>query len=458
MTVSEDDIARQQIEEDLRLYGSRPEPPDIVEVDEATQLANLPPKRNASEFEAAVDRPAKMRKKGESKEFNYQALTVMDWNSGASPLDAWLNQSAVPSTTEALNQPGSMKPDNDLLAQEMEEIKVFRNVHVATAPSMERNDPPLECIEGLDFDAQIYYRNIIDRYPVIPIYLARRLAQANHDRAERLREMKGAQPKLSFNHDVSPPHWSEPSASNAPGGSTHQQMKPEMSDNPIRAMIASQINGSGTQNPSHNQVLEVPNSSTEQPSYFFAPFGASGSFSATAQMRPEIPTSGRATANTYQLMTVDTEEDPVQVPIDTIAASNARFRKRQEKKRRKNAENLHQTINLHPTQLPNSASHEFIQPMRRPSSDFWTGGSQSSRPASAHSRSSSMNSSLHGRPAFDPQEQNPTFVFKYPAPTACDTIRSPALPPPPVDLGTVTTFDCDICGQNVQVARRLEWQ
>ena len=88
MTVSEDDITRQQVEEDLRLYGSRPEPPDTVEVDESTQMANLPPKRSASEFEAAVDRPAKIRKKGRSHEFNYQALTVMDWNSGTSPLDA----------------------------------------------------------------------------------------------------------------------------------------------------------------------------------------------------------------------------------------------------------------------------------------------------------------------------------------------------------------------------------
>ena len=78
VVVSEDDIAHQQIEEDLRLYGSRPEPPDLVEVDESTQLANLPPKRNASEFEAAVSRPAKIRKKGKSKEFNYQTLTVMD--------------------------------------------------------------------------------------------------------------------------------------------------------------------------------------------------------------------------------------------------------------------------------------------------------------------------------------------------------------------------------------------
>ncbi len=303
VTFSEDDIARQQIEEDLRLYASRPEPPDMVEVDESTHLANSPPKRNASEIEAAADPSARMRKKGESKEFNYQAVTAMDWNSGASPLDAWLNQSAVPSTTEALNQRGPMKPTNDLLAQEMEEIKVFRNVHVATAPSLERNDPPLEPIEGLEFDFQIYYRNIMDRYPVIPVYLARRLAHANHDRAERLREMKVAQPKLVFNHDVSRPHWSE-----------------------------------------------------------------------------------------------------------------------------------------------------------RPLSDFWTGGSQSSRPASAHSRSSSMNSSLHGRPAFDPQEQNPTFASKYPAPTAYDTPNPPALPPPPVELGTVTTFNCDICGQNVQAKRRLEWQ
>ena len=93
-----------------------------------------------------------------------------------------------------------------------------------------------------------------------------------------------------------------------------------------------------------------------------------------------------------------------------------------------------------------------------PPVDFWTQGSQSSRPASVHSRSSSMNSSLHGRPAFDPEEQDPTFASELPASTADRNQSSPGLPPAPVKLGKLTTFNCDICGQKIEVKRRLEWQ
>ena len=190
MKVSEDDIVRRQIEDDLQIYGSRPEPPDTVEVDESTQLANLPPKRNASDFKSVVNRLTKTSEKDQSKEFNYETLTVMDWNSGASPLDAWLNQSAIPSTTPALDHQEAVDLESDLLALETEEIKVFRNVHMAIAPSPEHKDRPLEPVEGLEFSAQIYYRNIMDRFPVLPEYLARRLAQANCDRAERLSHEK----------------------------------------------------------------------------------------------------------------------------------------------------------------------------------------------------------------------------------------------------------------------------
>ena len=135
VVISEEDIARQQAEEDLRLYGSRPKPPDEVDIDESAQLANLPPKRNASEFEAAVDRPAKVRKRRERKAFNYEAVTAMDWNSGASPLEVWLNQSAVPSTAAALDLPDPGGSKEKFIAQEIEEIKVFRNVHLAMAPN-----------------------------------------------------------------------------------------------------------------------------------------------------------------------------------------------------------------------------------------------------------------------------------------------------------------------------------
>ncbi|KAL9117662.1 MAG: hypothetical protein Q9187_005799 [Circinaria calcarea] len=175
--VSEEDVALHQVEEDLRLYGSRPEPPDAVEIDESTQLANLPPKRNASEFEAAVDRPAKVRKGGESKAFNYAAVTAMDWNSGASPLDAWLNQSAIPSTAVALQPSDPDNSEKELVDREVKEIKVFRNVHVAMAPSPKEDETDLDD----------YYRDIRDRYPLLSTTRALRLAEANYRRFQRLR-------------------------------------------------------------------------------------------------------------------------------------------------------------------------------------------------------------------------------------------------------------------------------
>ncbi|KAL8639087.1 MAG: hypothetical protein Q9226_008918, partial [Calogaya cf. arnoldii] len=65
ITVLEEDqeVEKRQAAEDLRLYGSRMEPPESIEVDEIAKLANLPSKRSASEFSAAVSRPAKVRKK-----------------------------------------------------------------------------------------------------------------------------------------------------------------------------------------------------------------------------------------------------------------------------------------------------------------------------------------------------------------------------------------------------------
>ncbi len=295
MTVSEGDVALQQVEEDLRVYGSRPEPPDDVDIDESTQLANLPPKRNASEFEAAVDRPATVRKAGEIKAFNYEAISAIGWNGGASPLDAWLNQSAIPSIAAAPQPSDLGNSEKDLIAQEEKEIKVFRNVHVEMAPSPE-DETTVDELEGLNFSAQVYYRNIRDRYPLLPTYLARRLAQANYRRFERLR---------------------------------------------IQAHCAHTL--------------------------------------------------------------------------------------RQDKTRGR-------------------------QQFREGYIDFWIG--EYSKPSAAFS----MNSSLHGRPKFDPEEQNPVSLANHRRNSSASLVVSPAFPPPPVKLGKVLTFDCGICGQKIQVERQFEWQ
>ncbi len=190
--VSEDEeVAEKQIAEDISLYGSRPNPPDAVEVDEYTRRSNLPPKRGAAEFGAAVNRPAKARRKMESKGFNYERVTAIDWNGGATPLDAWLNQSAMPSIMPLpqTQRNQSSSPSDDLAAKELEDLKVFRTIHIEAIEEPKsigicRN--PVIDLTILEPREQIYLRNILDRYPLLPSYLALRLAKANCARANLL--------------------------------------------------------------------------------------------------------------------------------------------------------------------------------------------------------------------------------------------------------------------------------
>ncbi|KAL8996509.1 MAG: hypothetical protein Q9169_003976 [Polycauliona sp. 2 TL-2023] len=196
MAVSEEAVARRQVEEDMRLYGMRPDPPEDSAINEFGEI-NTPlkpsSKRGASDGETSTERPIKTRKIHEGDGSNDQTLTAMDWNSGASPLEAWLNQSAIPAVAPSKE---SKKPSPSvvlLMAQEIEEVKNFRSVHLTAAPHPEspRADPFNDkALASLRQGARIYYRNIKDKFPLIPTYLARRLAEANLDRATALRKKK----------------------------------------------------------------------------------------------------------------------------------------------------------------------------------------------------------------------------------------------------------------------------
>ena len=328
-------------------------------------------------------------------------------------------------------------------------MKVFRNVHMAIAPSPERNDPPLEHFESLALGAQIYHRNIMDRYPIIPIYLARRLAQANRDRAERLRNEKG-EPKESFNDDATQPRWNGSSASNVLGESPHHlMMTPEKHQDPTRFPADSRNQSTDIQYSLYNRTHEVASNDTEELHYFIStPLNAPGPFSIMPQMEAEIPTPG-----VFELSRNPPSRD----------FSRNSWIDRSQSPRPASPYWGSSCIDTPLDERPISdISQEYYRILdidkKRLCRDFWSGGSQTSRPASAHSRSSSMNSSLHGRPVFDPQEQNPTFLGTYSAPAVCNAPSSRALPPPPVELGKIKTFNCDICGQSIQVKRRLEWQ
>ena len=181
----EEQIARRQVDDDLRLFGSRSEPTDV------SKSAHVPSQRNVSE--AGFNGPTRTLDNSGDTESNQRFLAAMDWNAGESPMWAWLNQSAIPLIPPA-------RADLQDQTSELMEIEVFRNIHVATAP--EPVDTPTMRVEDasdLELDAQIYYRNIVDRYPLLPVYLARRLAVANHNRAERLRlqRLSSIDPKVN---------------------------------------------------------------------------------------------------------------------------------------------------------------------------------------------------------------------------------------------------------------------
>ena len=110
---------------------------------------------------------------------------------------SWLDQ-CVPNSprVSAVEMIRQEEESETLVAKQLEvkEMEFFHSVHLSTGNSDNR---ALSCHTGdKPTEAQLYLRNILDRYPLIPLYLANRLAIANKGRAERLRKLR-----LEHKHD-----------------------------------------------------------------------------------------------------------------------------------------------------------------------------------------------------------------------------------------------------------------
>ena len=189
MLVEDDELAKRQLAEDLDLYGSRLDPPDVLELDEHDQATSLPSKRSPEVLDNTSDRPTKART---IKELEHATITAIDGNSGVTPLDAWLNQSAVPASVHLpviRNEKGGSSTD-DLASKELEELKVFRTVHVERIEKSTKAEARAGDVSNLEPSVQIFLRNILDRYPLLPSYLALRLANANTTRVKRLEDQR----------------------------------------------------------------------------------------------------------------------------------------------------------------------------------------------------------------------------------------------------------------------------
>ena len=110
---------------------------------------------------------------------------------------------------------------------------------------------------------------------------------------------------------------------------------------------------------SHTPPATQPNVSLNQPtSSYYAPYNGNGTASAISQMgydskHPYTTAASSMAQGTYHLMTLDTEQGPIQVPVDVQAASKVadekrkrnatashRFRQRRKEKERETSSNI----------------------------------------------------------------------------------------------------------------------
>ena len=164
--VEEDEaVLSQQIEADSSRYGVRTEPDDVEvkgRLDDRHQMTYLAP--------LALESP-------------HSPECVI---SQASPLERWLEQSASVAQGEPAIDRELRERDLSLLQarqEELNEIRAFKNVRV---PLTAQKQTQTVALDHVSDDSRIFYRNILDKYPQIPHYLAQRLAEAASRTAQRL--------------------------------------------------------------------------------------------------------------------------------------------------------------------------------------------------------------------------------------------------------------------------------
>lgn len=101
---------------------------------------------------------------------------------------SWLNQSASPEAVAETvwfnnhDQYSCTSKSEEILNQEKKDIEVFKNIHIGTASepaSMPTFYPGADDGSDPQLRAEIYYRNVKHRYPLLPHLLIRRLVIAH---------------------------------------------------------------------------------------------------------------------------------------------------------------------------------------------------------------------------------------------------------------------------------------
>jgi hypothetical protein len=205
---TEDDKLRKIREvEDLSSFGRRRTPADVVEIqseDEhasspqptATQLpihqelAQPPQALSMQNLAMLHETAAEPLRLGIQPDLQGTKLASIDWNSGSSAMAARLNTSALPSTDLLSNGDNDpVKAEVDQQRQERKDLEALKRVHfTSSAPGTPPLRDRVKEYKEMPLDAQVHVRKVVDRFPNLAAYLAKRFANSNVSRMKRLRK------------------------------------------------------------------------------------------------------------------------------------------------------------------------------------------------------------------------------------------------------------------------------
>ncbi|EXJ84194.1 hypothetical protein A1O3_04861 [Capronia epimyces CBS 606.96] len=460
---------------------------------------------------------------------------------GAAPIMRWLQDTSPPEQSTSLleRQREKDQAQQRALEQEANNLEAIRNVFISNAPC-----PPPDhelASEGMPFGARIYYRNIIDRYPDVPKYLARRLAEANWNRANRLAKVKF--PNLAnfeeywreddtWADESSASTWGEINILQSPADCDPSEREMHR----LEAKLAQTINEEGPyerhqhqctdcfttfpairllrlhqvlkhSSPGKHTCLECPSSFEDERLYYYhwhlehsdiantcpiCPAKAQDRHSleehiqkehensiCAAFFQKEDPEAAESAAGRTDDGAPLSPKSAVQTadgipPMQSEHPKSSDLIQKSESALAKlfgwNLDVLLKGLEKRPaTEEPPSqkapsgweeAHYPYIADAMRSrvhnetAPDYWTGSRR------RHSRSASLyssrNSSLHGSDQFDAREQS--MIIYNPVSDSDGGEFDFQLPSPPVPLGAITRFICDICGKELEIRRKRDWR
>ncbi|KAL9621170.1 MAG: hypothetical protein Q9160_004421 [Pyrenula sp. 1 TL-2023] len=204
-SIDGNDIIRVQHMEDARLFGKRAASEDIKKSDLSRQMLDVTEDIEMMDvsgdgandpLESKISRMNSHKNVLTGPSLNTQKPVEPPSTSSQNqepPIMSWLSQTVPPKNPDSVREwrDAAETEQLDLKERETKELEVFRNVQIvvpaeAVAPGM--NEPSVANTDenDLDLGARVHYRNIMDRYPQIQRFFARRLAVGNWQRQKRL--------------------------------------------------------------------------------------------------------------------------------------------------------------------------------------------------------------------------------------------------------------------------------